>query len=62
MCFTKQVSRKRKRRNTCISKPLNDAWSGSDDNIGFKTKYIKINKRNDRRIHPETRKPNTSKR
>ena len=44
MCFTKQVSRKRKRqrRNTCISKPLNDAWSGSGDNIGFKKTRKKI--------------------
>ena len=57
MCFT----RKRRRRRCCGSKPVKDGWTGTD-NIGFKTKYKKINKRNDRRIHPEPRKPNTSKR
>lgn len=60
MCFTRK-----RRRRCCVSKPI-DGWTGTDDNIGFKnkfrTKYKKINKRNDRRIHPEPRKPNTSKR
>ena len=57
MCFT------RRKRNTCISRPLNDAWSGSGDNIGFKKyrkKYIANNngpknRIHDNRIHPEPR-------
>ena len=59
MCFTKQVSKRRnrrQRRNTCISRPLNDAWQGSGDSIGFK----KVRKKNilnsngpKNRIHPE---------
>ena len=57
MCFT----RKRRKRRCCGSKPAKDGWTGTDDNIGFKTKYKKIIKRNDRRIHPEPRKPDTSK-
>jgi len=56
MCFT----RKGRSRRCCGSKPVKDGWTGTDDNIGFKTKYKKINKRNDRRIHPEPRKPNTN--
>ncbi len=59
MCFTRK-----RRRRCCGSKPAKDGWTGTDDNIGFnnkfKTTYKKINKRNDRRIHPEPRKPNTN--
>ena len=56
MCFTRK-----RRKRCCGSKPAKDGWTGTGDNIGFKTKYKKINKFNDRRIHPEPRKPNTSK-